>query len=211
MIKAVVFDLDNTLIPWLDEFDKYIKETFEDFNLPNDNDTMLEFRKAMAKYEDTHIRFDKKEMSIFFRDYLKLEIPDNFVDVWSLKLNNAFIINDEVNKLLYYLKSKYKLYVTTNWYTDQQRTRLKNATLLDYFENVYGCDCYDRKPYPEMLEELLKEYNNNEIIYIGDSYNIDIKFAINQGVYAYHISDTNRVKSSRYKVIKSIFDLYKYL
>lgn len=211
MLKAIVFDLDNTLIPWLDEFDQYIKDTFKEYNLPNDEDTMISFRKAMAKYEETHIKFDKFEMSQYYKDYLKLKIPDDFVNTWCKKLENAYIIDNEVIKLLSYLKSKYELYVTTNWFSDQQIKRLENAGLLNYFDKVYGCDKYDRKPYPEMMEELFKDYSNNEIVYVGDSYNIDIKFAINNGVYAYHISNTNKVKSTRYKVIKSIIDLYKYL
>ena len=213
MIKAIVFDLDNTLIPWLEQFDQITKDSLKQCNLPNDDNTFHNFQNAMKSYESTHIRFKKVEMSKYFAEYMKLPVPDDFLDIWTTNLYDAIPdqLNEDLVSLLEYLSKKYKLFVTTNWFTDQQVARLDNYGILKYFEKVYGCDIYDRKPYSEMMELILKDYDFKEIVYVGDSYPIDVKFAMNLNIFAYYITKTDKKRSVKFKVISDVCELRNYL
>ncbi len=213
MIKAVIFDLDNTLIPWLDEFDNITKKCMQDNNLPTDAKTFALFLSAMKGYENTHTRFNEEEMSRYFAEYMNLEVPNDFVNQWTLRLYDAIPIkkDQELEDLLEYLSKKYTLFVITNWFTKQQVARLKNYNILKYFNNVYGCDNYDRKPYSEMMNLILKQYRKEEIVYVGDTYEIDIKFATNLGVYSYYITNKEKKKTLKYQTISNIYELKKYL
>ena len=62
MIKRVIFDIDNTLIPWENEYNEEIKKALEDLNI---NYTELDYEqinKALAEYENVYYTFDKKIM-----------------------------------------------------------------------------------------------------------------------------------------------------
>ena len=38
VIKRIIFDLDRTLIPWLDEWDAMVEKTYNYFNIPFEED-----------------------------------------------------------------------------------------------------------------------------------------------------------------------------
>ena len=108
MIKRIIFDLDRTLIPWLDEWDDMVEKTYNYFNIPFEEDEFIKFNKAMLDYEKHHRRFDKKDMSLYFRNTLGKEIPDMFLEVWTGYLSECVPKKDKkLIELLEYLIKTY--------------------------------------------------------------------------------------------------------
>ena len=70
MIKRIIFDLDRTLIPWLDEWDSMVEKTYNYFNIPFEKDEFSRFHQVMLDYEKHHKRYDKKEMSKFYQSMI---------------------------------------------------------------------------------------------------------------------------------------------
>ena len=62
MIKRIIFDLDRTLIPWLDEWDAMVEKTYNYFNIPFEEDEFSRFHQVMLDYEKHHKKFDKKDI-----------------------------------------------------------------------------------------------------------------------------------------------------
>ena len=212
MIKRIMFDLDNTLIPWdgsqVDALIKTFKECGIDFSY---DDKDLYF-KAMHKYESKSKRFDMVDLSKFIAKELNLNMPDDFVKRWTDKLCYCVPpINKQTVDLLKYLSSKYSLVVVSNWFYKQQKNRLKNYGILEFFDEIYTCDKYDKKPYKEMYEVASKDLNIDEIVMVGDDYYIDIKSANDFGLNAFYLSSTARYCNKKTKIIRTLFDLEKYL
>lgn len=209
MIKRIIFDLDNTLIGWKDEYFNTVDETFKEFNIICDEKIKFDFIDAKNDYENSVIRFDVNEMNDFISKRINIKLPVGFIDSWKKRLSLCVLDRDlELIKTIKYLYSKYELYVATNWFTDQQIERLKNANIVQYFKEVIGCDKFNMKPDVEMYKYLMGDCINSEVIVIGDSYIHDIEPAIKLGIYSYHITDEiKKTKDNLYGTINSINDL----
>ena len=212
MIKRIIFDLDRTLIPWLPEWDLMVEETYNYFNISYENIGFEKFQNALHEYEKCHRRFDKIEMSKYFREHLDRRIPDDFVEVWTNYLSDRVPDKDDkLISLLEYLSSKYSLVIATNWFRDQQMAKLEKFGILKYFDFILSCDEYDKKPNSEMFRIACKGFDKDEVVMVGDTYKTDIKSAMDFGLYSYYLTDSDVRRSKRFKVINSIYELDKYL
>ena len=212
MVKRIIFDLDRTLIPWDEEWDKCVEKTYNYFEIPFEEDEFIKFHTAMLDYEKHHRRFDKKDMSRYFRNTLGKEIPDIFVDVWTGYLSMLVPDRDEkLINLLEYLSSKYSLVVATNWFKDQQVKKLEKFGILKYFDEVLTSDEYNKKPGRAMFEKACEGFNKDEVVMVGDTFKSDIKGAMDFGLYSYYLTTIDRRRGKRFKVITEIYDLKEYL
>ena len=80
MIKRVIFDIDNTLIPLESEYDKEIEKTLDELNIQYTEQEYKEIRKAFSEYEKVNYRFDKKLMLNYINNYMKKQYPIEFID-----------------------------------------------------------------------------------------------------------------------------------
>lgn len=212
MIKRIIFDLDRTLIPWLDEWDAMVEKTYNYFNIPYEEDEFSRFHQVMLDYEKHHKKFDKKDMSRYFRNNLGKEIPDIFVDVWTSYLSELVPRKDKkLIELLEYLSSKYSLVVATNWFYDQQVSKLKKYGIYKYFDEVLTADTYYKKPYKEMYEKACEGFEKSEVVMVGDTFKTDIKSSMDFGIYSYYLTSTDPRKGKKFKRIRTIYELKEYL
>ncbi len=212
MIKRIIFDLDRTLIPWLNEGDSCVERAYNYFNIPYEEDEFIKFHSTMLDYEKNHRKFNKKDMSRYFRNNLGKEIPDIFVDVWTEYLSEVVPERDDkLIELLEYLSDKYSLVVASNWFYDQQVAKLEKYGILKYFDLILTCDEYNKKPGREMFEVATEGFNKDEVVMVGDTFKTDIKGAMDYGLYSYYLTTTDPRKGRRFKVIRNIYELKEYL
>ena len=212
MIKRIIFDLDRTLIPWLDDWNDCVRKTYNYFNIPFPDGEFTRFHQVMLEYETHHKRFDKKDMSNYFKTRLEIDIPDTFVEIWTGYLSQLVPKKDcQLIELLEYLSGKYSLVVASNWFKDQQVSKLKKYGIYKYFDDVITADQYNRKPYKEMFEKACEGYNKDEVVMVGDTYKTDIKSAMDFGLYSFYLTTIDRRKSKKFKIISSIYELKEYL
>lgn len=216
MIKRVIFDIDNTLIPWKEEYYNEIKNVLEELNVEHIEQDYIEIKKALGEYENEYYTFDRKLMMNFINNYTKKNYPEEFIYKVTKKWANCVPekIDANIIKLLEYLKTKYELVILTDWYGDQQTERLEKIDILKYFKKVYSAESTKRKPFKEAFMQAIGDNKPEECIMIGDNFERDIQGALNAGLQVIWYNPNNKTEITKdigYYVISNLEEVNKIL
>lgn len=181
MIKAVIFDLDGTLLNTLDDLADSCNETLRQMNFPLRS--MEEVRQfvgnGIAKLMELAIPDGKKNP-----EYEKsvLLMKENYAKNWQNKTRPYDGILDLISTLN-------KMKIKTGIVSNKPDAQVKE--LAEYYfsssikrETAVGdIEGRNRKPSPDSVLEVMRilEVNKDETIYVGDS-DVDIKTAKNAGI-----------------------------
>lgn len=199
MIKRLIFDVDNTLIMWKDEYTIYSEsKTLDELGIPYDDKLLKDLDVIGDLYEKEYDTYDKLKYVKYLNEKLNLNLPDNYVDVWMKYLSDCYEEpTEEFIETLEYLKSKYDLVILSNWFTLSQENRLKGMGIDKYFSKRIYTDVIKNKPNKEAFLEAVKPYNIDECIMIGDNPETDIIGAENIGMKTILINNDNRIEDLR--------------
>ena len=203
-IKAVIFDVDNTLIEWKEEFFEAIVKTIKEEGFNYSIELIHKIFETVDENERVKEKLEKEDLVNFINEKCGTNLTVEFVDKYMKNLDNCVEKNESVIDTLEYLSKKYDLYVLTNWFTECQKERLKRSGILKYFKDVIGADQNYFKPNPKTFDVILKNYKKEECVYIGDSLEKDVIFPMSLGIRA--IWKTNE-ENEKYETIKNISDL----
>lgn len=199
MIKAVVFDLDDTLISEKEYirsgFRQVSKKIAKKNNLDKDyvykimydtfnEDSKNVFNRVLDKLNIQYEKEDIKELINYYRGHM----PD-------IKLY------DDAKYILDTLKAKgIKLGMITDGYKVTQRNKLEALNIGDYFEHIVVTDELGRefwkphqKSYEIIKEKLGLEYEN--MVYVGDNVSKDFVTANKLGMNTIFINRVEGVYS----------------
>lgn len=214
MIKKIIFDVDDTIIDWKDEYVPiYLGGALEYFKIPHDEKLCNKIQEVINEYEKEVKKFSRKELTHYINDNLKLNLPLNFMNVALDIVTNCVPekLEDDIIETLKYLSSKYELVVLTNWFEIPQTIRLQKLNVLKYFTHVYGSDDVIAKPYAGSFKTAMGSCKREECVMVGDSVRTDILGALRNGVYAIHLN--KKCEDSVYgaEEIKKLSELMKIL
>ncbi|WP_296013000.1 HAD-IA family hydrolase [uncultured Treponema sp.] len=181
MTKAVIFDLDGTLLNTLDDLADSCNETLHQMNFPlRSIDEVRQFvGNGIAKLMELAIPDGKKNP-----EYEKsvLLMKENYAKNWQNKTRPYDGILDLISTLN---EMKIKTGIVSNKPDAQVKelaeyyfsSSIKRETAVGDFEGR------NRKPSPDSVLEVMRilEVNRDETIYVGDS-DVDIKTAKNAGI-----------------------------
>lgn len=204
MIKKVIFDMDNTLMDFPKNFEIEFKKILDKFNV---DINPKELYKAIGTYETngTNTYYNKHKLLETVNNVLDLNLNNEFMDEFFNMYNKLITpIDESVIDTLKYLKDKYKLYIISNWFTDSQKSRLKCAGILEYFDEIYGTDIIPMKPKVECFMSVIGDLKPEECVMIGDNLEVDIKVPYEIGMNVYHL---NKFGTTNYPTIRKIEDL----
>ena len=207
MIKRIIFDLDNTLIMWKDDYLKAIKETVKEFNIKEDYNYIS---SLIDEYDNKFNHYDKELMVNYINQNIKNKIDINFLNTFLSKFGKMSDISKSTIEVLEYLSKKYDLVVLTNWFKIPQEERLKHAQILKYFKDVIGGELY-MKPNLKAFISACGDYSKEECLMIGDDYNKDIKGANLAGLNVIYFNYKNKENKDNFKEIKSLIELKEIL
>ena len=212
MIKRVIFDIDNTLIPWKEEYYNEIKKVLDDLNIKYTEKDYKEILKALSEYENEYYSFDRKLMINYINKYTNNQYPEEFIYKVTERWANCVPdkIDEDIIKLLEYLKQKYELVILTDWYGDQQAERLEKLGILKYFSNLYSAEKTKRKPFKEAFMQAIGKNKPEECIMIGDNLERDIKGALNAGLQAIYYNPNNKT-GEEFNAISNLVELIEIL
>ena len=203
MIKRVIFDIDNTLIPWKDEYFNEIFEVLKELKIECSNDDFNKIKKAMSEYENVYYSFNKENMINYINEYTGKKYPKEFMDKIIEKWANCVPekIEDSILVTLEELNNKYEMVILTDWYKEQQTKRLENAEIIRFFQEVYTADNTKRKPFKEAFMQAIGNNKPEECIMIGDDFGRDIEGALKAGLHAiyYNTKETEVNKKISYQ------------
>ena len=214
MIKRIVFDLDNTLIDWEDEYWHLgITEACRKLNIPYTKTMEEKIIKAIDDYENKQKYYDVEIMQNSINRELKRDYTTDFLET-ILKYFEICVpkkVDSSILKTLEYLSNKYELVILTNWFENQQIQRLKNSGILKYFKKIYGTEKIKVKPNKEAFISAIEDCKPDECIMIGDNLKIDVDGAMEAGIKAIFLNKKNIVVDKKYKQIRSIDELINIL
>jgi HAD superfamily hydrolase (TIGR01549 family) len=196
-MTTFIWDLDGTLIDSYEVFLEALSESFANFNLPFDRETVYNFIKgqsvnALLKEQPVpfqEIKEDFTTNSTAKNDEIKLMVGAKAVLDWTQK--------EKIQNFIYTHKGK-------NAYD-----LLNQLEISPYFlEIVTSENGFKRKPHPEAINYLLEKYKlkPEETYYIGDRI-LDIEAAHNSGIYSINfLSAKNSQQINKLTDIIQIFE-----
>ncbi len=202
MVKAIIFDLDNTLIDWKDEYINSLKYVLKDYHLSNDS--ILKIDDILNNLEKIDEKLNINKVINYINKTLNLKLTSNFLEELIIKQGKCYEDDLVLRETIKYLSSKYDLYVMSNWFTKTQKIRLANLKILEYFKDIKGADQNYYKPDKRAYEFILTKYKPEECLFIGDDLEIDIKPALELGMQVIWKTKEN---SLEYQTIKEIKEL----
>ena len=199
MIKRVIFDIDNTLIPWRDEYFNEIFEVLKELKIDYSNDDFNKIKKAMSEYENVYYSFNKEKMINYINEYTGKKYPkeliDMIIDKWSRCVPEK--IDDSILATLKELNNKYEMVCLTDWFKNEQIKRLESTNILKYFQEIYAAENTKRKPFKEAFMQAIGENKPEECIMIGDSFERDIEGALKAGLQAIYYNPKETEKTGK--------------
>lgn len=182
-IKRIIFDLDDTLIPWKQEYNLGLTRALNEFQLSYKEE---EIDNIVNSYEENYKSYTISN----FLEHAKnnnIYLNNEFVETWLEYLGDMGEENPEIIDVLEYLSKKYELVVLTNWFQESQAKRLATARMSSFFKEIHGGDeCI--KPSKASYLNAIGKNSPEECVMIGDNFEIDIIGAINAGLRAIHLS-----------------------
>ena len=203
MVKKLIFDLDNTLIIWKDEYVQALQETLKKYNNNEDADYV---NSLIDNYEDYYDEYDKEKMLEHINNNIKEKINMDFIDDFLIEIGYMSEPNEEVIDTLEYLSKKYELVVLTNWFKIPQTNRLKTAKIDKYFKEIFGGEEYI-KPQKEAFLTAAGNTKVEECIMIGDSYTLDVMGAYNVGIRPIFMNPKHKPNEKNFEEIIKLSDL----
>jgi len=193
MIKAVLIDIDNTLLDFNKCATFAIKSGFEDFNIEfsdsifpvfkeiNDKLWLQVEQKTLTKPELHKIRW-----KLIFNELGIEKDGVEFEKVFVNYVHESHIPVDGALDLLQYLSAKYSVYAASNASLKQQINRLTKANMIKYVKDIFVSDEIGfPKPSGEFFDICLSRIaplKKEELVMIGDSLTADIDGGTKYGI-----------------------------
>ena len=175
MIKAVIFDMDNTLFDFVEAKLKACKAVVESIKTGNEEEFLNYFLRGVHGFENhENIRDYLRDKGIYSE-----KIFEECCKIYENVKLDCIKPYPGVKETLEKLKSMgLKLAVVTDAENGDALKRLKKAGLLHYFDVVVSADMTGkRKPEPDSIKMALDKLgvDAREAILVGDSINRDIE------------------------------------
>lgn len=204
-IKAVIFDVDETLVDRKEAFIRLCEYLIDKYS------PKYPFQCSKEELISHMIKIDANGYGVLEDFIPKLD------KWWKLPLSSQDFINErnqifgsltipypEIYEVLDILKEKYKLGIITNGFSTVQREKIKTVKITDYFDDiVVSGETEFAKPDPQIFFMSCKNLGvkPEEAVYVGDYYPNDIIGAIRSGITPIWITDSLK-EHEEYKGIR---------
>ncbi len=221
MVKAVIFDLDETLlnraIAVEQMFFMILEKCYEDVKNSLKNEMLKKFKEYdKESYGDN----DKtKVFESFFNEFPpKYILPRNeSQDFWNNNFPHCFTINQDIINLINTIKGQVKVAIITNGSTLRQKAKISNTNLNSCFDTVIiseevGFSKPDKRIFDLALNKL--KVQPEDALFVGDDLEKDICGCQNaniNGVWFNPRGTKNPTEIKPYAEINSLNSLVNYI
>ena len=208
MIKRIIFDLDDTLIPWKKKYYLKLIKIAKKHGISISIKDLIRIVSSIDIYEKKYPNFERENVKEMITIISGIKISDQLLDVFIDWVSTCVPKrkNKKLIKTLEYLNSKYDLVVLTNFFTVSQSNRLEKYGIRQYFKEVYGADKHS-KPNKEAYIMAANKTKLNECLFVGDNPINDYEKPLEYGMEAIWLTKKKTDKRS----IKNINELRRLL
>lgn len=224
MIKAILWDIDGTLLDFIKAEYAAIKKCFEVFQLGECTDEMIaRYSKINRKYWEGLERkeFTKSEVLVgrfeefFATENIQTECAPEFNKEYQVRLGDTICFCDNSYELVKGLRSCVKQYAVTNGTKVAQDKKLKKSGLVDLFDDVFiSEDVGYEKPdiaFFQHVWESIGKYEPEEVMIVGDSLTSDMQGGNNAGIVCCWYNPKKLPNTKNLKIDYEIEDLNEIL
>lgn len=194
MIKAILWDIDGTLLDFLKSEDHGIRTCFQKFNLGECTDEMLRRysainRKWWEKLERNECT--KPEVLVgryrefFAAEGIDFDQVEAFNDAYQIHLGDKAFFHEGGEETVKALKGRYLQYAVTNGTAIAQDRKLQKSGLDQLLDGIFISEKLGyEKPDVRFFEAVFSKIpcKPEECIIIGDSLTSDMQGALNAGI-----------------------------
>jgi putative hydrolase of the HAD superfamily len=200
-VRAVYFDLDDTLCPYWEASKCGLRRAFERHRPEGFSvEEMLHFwavafREFAPKLKQSEwyqrylkdgsvTRVEQMRRALIHADCGDLSLAERLAEVYAEERNQALILFDDAREVLDALYGRFPLGLITNGPADVQRQEIATIGVEKYFKAVFvEGELGFGKPRPEVfhLAQAAVGFEPAEILFVGNSYGQDMRPAIAQG------------------------------
>jgi phosphoglycolate phosphatase len=187
VLKAIIWDLDGTIIDFNIDFMRARKEVITIFKSCGVPRKILSIRSKISETVETSKKFltQHSHSENFIRSVLN-EVNDAVIQIETEAANNARMVKG-IDEVLQFAKNNgLKQAIFTYNTVSNARLSLINVNLLNFFDIIAGRDSVvNPKPHPDHINYIMSILNvkPQETVVIGDT-SRDIKAALLVGAYS---------------------------
>lgn len=225
MIKAILWDIDGTILDFKKAEYYGMKNCFVHFDLGECTDEMIERYSAINdRYwellEEGRIE-KEKVFTERFRDFFETEKIgftqfEEFHLEYRKQLRDIIIFRDNGYELLQELKGQIKQYAVTNGSYNVQKHKLEKSGLKELFDDCFISDQIGvEKPNVEFFNYVKKaigDIRDSEMIIVGDSLTSDMRGGNNAGIACCWYNPNENANTKDVKIdyeIRNLWDVKK--
>lgn len=203
MIKAVLIDIDNTLLDFNKSSKQAIEVAFKKHNLTFFDEIMPVYLritdslwKGIEKGVCTRTQLRKDRWNLIFKELNVDYDGEKLEETYRKALCFSSFLIDGSYDLLEYLSKKYTVCTISNAPTVQQITRLKSADIFKFIDyNFISEDIGFDKPNKDFFKACFSRLGNilpEETIIVGDSLTADIKGGVDYNIKTVWVNFDNK-------------------
>lgn len=195
MVKAILWDVDGTLLDFLAAEKAAIQRLFEEFGLGECTDDMVAryssindgYWKRLERGEITKQQVLIGRFREFFSELgLDPDLAEPFNARYQLALGDTVVHRDDSLKIVKALHGRVKQYVVSNGTIVAQTKKLQRSHLGEWMDGVFlSEELGAEKPSPAFFEKVfaaLPDIPKEDMLIVGDSLTSDMKGGLMAGI-----------------------------
>ena len=222
MVKAILWDVDGTLLDFLAAEKAAVQRLFGEFGLGECTDAMVArysaindgYWKRLERGEIT-----KREVLIGrFREFFtELGIDPDLAEPFNAKYQHALgdtvVHRDDSLKIVKALHGKVRQYVVSNGTVVAQTKKLQRSHLGEWMDGVFlSEELGAEKPSPRFFEQVfaaLPDIPKEDMLIVGDSLTSDMQGGLNAGVPTCWYNPKGQPRPADIAIDHEIIDLHQ--
>lgn len=193
MYKAILWDVDGTLLNFLKSESAAMKECFQVCGLGECTDEMVRtysginegYWKMLERHEIEKPELFRRRFEDLFSKYGLSYDTGKFNTLYQQTLGSHIFPNDDSLELVKSLKGKIRQYAVTNGSFTAQERKLRRSGLDRLLDGIFISDVVGfEKPSPLFFDSVFEQIpeGREEAIIVGDSLTSDIRGGNNAGI-----------------------------
>lgn len=193
MYKAILWDIDGTLLNFRKSVSAVIMDIFQRFGLGECDEGMVQryyeindsYWKKLEREEITRPELFIRRFEDFFAEYGIKFSPQEFDRLYKLGLREQVFFNDNSYELVKSLRGKVKQYAVSNTPAAELTAKLKKSGLDVLLDRIFISEYIGaEKPSVKFFDFVFAEIpeSREEVIMVGDSLTSDMRGANNAGI-----------------------------